>query len=210
MLRVLGITCVTLLFTSSTSLAEKNADIAAKLTELSSPTAIETFDASLEKPLAGVKGEWSVENGVLVGKELASDKHAAVLNYQKKNRNSVVRFSFKVDGNTKGFHFSLNHAKGHLFRVGVTPSQMNISLDKDKNDTNSKVTKLGSVNGDFKPGNWYTMQIEMLGDRVVAHTDTGVTIDAKHPKLDTEKPNYRFVMQGNSLSIDDLMIWELN
>jgi hypothetical protein len=61
----------------------------------------------------------TVIDGVLVGKELKADKHAAVLNFQKSNRNSVVRFSFKLDGETKGFNFSLNHAKGHLFRVNV-------------------------------------------------------------------------------------------
>lgn len=27
--------------------------------------------------------------------------------------------------------------------------------------------------------------------------------------LDTDKPNYRFVMKGDSLPIDDLQIWEL-
>ncbi len=56
---------------------------------------------------------------MLVGKELKADKHAAVLNFQKLNRNSVVRLSFKLDGETSGFSFSLNYAKGHLFRVNV-------------------------------------------------------------------------------------------
>ncbi|MBC7965709.1 MAG: hypothetical protein H7Z17_07250 [Fuerstia sp.] len=132
-----------------------------------------------------------------------------MLNFQKKNRNSVVRFSFKVDGTTTGFNFSLNHAKGHLFRVVVTPTAMTINLDKDKNDPKSKAVVLGTARGKFERGKWYTMQIEMQGDKVVAQTDNGLSVEATHATLDTDKPNYRFVMKGDSLAIDDLQIWEL-
>lgn len=50
----------------------------------------------------------TVVEGVLVGNELKADKHAAVLNFQKSNHSSVVRFSFKLDGETKGFSFSFS------------------------------------------------------------------------------------------------------
>jgi hypothetical protein len=133
-----------------------------------------------------------------------------VLNYQKKNRNSVVRFSFKLDGDTNGFHFSLNHKGGHLFRVVVAPTKLTVNLDKDKKDPKSKSIVLGSAKSAFEQGKWHTMQIEMVGDRVVAQTDNGAIVDASHAKLDTDKPNYRFVMRGATLSIDDLHVWEAN
>jgi hypothetical protein len=47
----------------------------------------------------------------------------------------------------------------------------------------------------------------MVGDRVVAMTDNGLKVSGQHPRLDTQKPNYRFVMRGGTLSIDDLKIW---
>ena len=147
-------------------------------------------------------------DGTLVGKELAADKHAAVLNYQKKNRDSAVRFSFKLDGSTSGFNFSLNQAKGHLFRVVVNPTGLSINLDKDKNDPTSKPMVLASAKSEFEQGKWYTILIEMQGDQVAAQTDNGLMVEASHSKLDTEKPNYRFVVKGDSLSIDDLTIWE--
>jgi hypothetical protein len=150
-----------------------------------------------------------VVDGALVAKELAADKHAAVLNYQKKNRNSVVRFSFKLDGSTKGFNFSLNHAKGHLFRVVIAPTKMTVNLDKDKKDSKSKAVVLASAKGSFEQGKWYTMQVEMVGEQVVAQTDNGVIAEATHAKLDTDKPNYRFVMRDETLSIDDLQIWDV-
>jgi hypothetical protein len=193
----------------STALAEKNATIETKIATVGSPVIKESFDSPLGKPAVAVKGQWKVVEGVLVGKELATDKHAAVLNYQKKNRNSVVRFAFKLDGETKGFNFSLNHSGGHLFRVVVAPSKMTLNLDKDKKDPKSKAKVLATAKGEFEQGKWHTMQIEMLGDRVVAQTDGGLIVEGSHAKLDTDKPNYRFVMRGDSLAIDDLHVWDV-
>ena len=210
MFRMTAICCVCTMVSVSPALAEKNAEIAPKIAKLESPTVTETFDKPLSKVMSGVKGEWAVTDGVLVGKELAADEHAAVLNYQKLNRNSVVRFSFKLDGDTKGFNFSLNHVKGHLFRVNVTPSGMSVNLDKDKSDPNSKAVAMGSAKAKFEQGVWYTMQVEMIGERAVAQVDNGVSVEVSNKALDTDKPNYRFVMKGDSLSIDDLHIWELN
>lgn len=190
--------------------AEKNATIAPKLASIDSPVIQEDFNGDkLSAIMVPVKGEWTIVDGKLHGKELAADKHAAVLNYQKKNRDSVVRFSFRFADNTEGFHFSLNHRGGHLFRVVVSPNKVAVNLDKDKKDPASKVVVLNTAKGDFKSGEWYTMQVEMVADKVVVQTDTGVQIESSHPKLDTDKPNYRFVMRGNSLSIDDLRVWDV-
>jgi hypothetical protein len=210
---MLKYTSLVLLLASSlaaTASAEKNTPIEPKLLTAGSAAISESFDQPLSKTVAPVKGEWKVLDGVLVGKELAADKHAAVLNYQKQNHNSAVRFSFKLDGSTSGLNFSLNKAKGHLFRVVVNPSGLSVNLDKDKQDPTSKAILLANAKGKFETGKWYTMMVEMVGDRVVAQTDNGLIVEASHPSLDTEKPNYRFVMKGDSLSIDDLQIWEAN
>ncbi len=191
--------------------AEKNVKIDPKIASLGAPVAEVTFDdaGQIGKPMQAAKGAWKLADGVLHGKELKADEHAAVLNYQRKNRNSVVRFSFKLDEDTTGFHFSMNHKKGHLFRVIVSPTKMAVNLDKDKKDPTSKRIVLGSSQGQFEPGNWYTMQVEMVGEQVVVQVDNGASVKASHASLDTDKPNYRFVMRGNSLSIDDLRIWDV-
>ncbi len=209
MFRKVSLALLMCLSLSASAWAEKNAAIEPKLIPVASATVTENFDSPLADPAAAVKGEWKVVDGVLVGKELAADKHAAVLNYQKKNHDSAVRFSFKLDGSTTGLNFSLNHAKGHLFRVVVTPSGLSLNLDKDKNDPASKAAVLATAKSEFEQGKWYTMLVEMQGDKVAVQTDNGLTVEASHPTLDTDKPNYRFVMKGDSLSIDDLQIWEV-
>ena len=207
-----GHLCLALLFSiscNSTIMADKNTALPFQLGEPTNVIAQLTFDQPLDKAFVPVKGEWKIVDSCVAGKELAADNHAAVLTYQQKNRNSIVRFSFRIDGTTTGFHFSLNHAGGHLFRVIVAPQTVTISLDKDKKDATSRARVLAKTTGNFEQGRWYTMQVEMMGDHIFVQTDNGLTVKASHPTLNTDKPNYRFVMKCETLSIDDLQIWQL-
>lgn len=202
-----SVLCFGVLCLVSPAVAEKDADLKPRLATPGSVVLEQSFDQPLAKPMTPVKGEWKTDEGVLVAKELAADKHAAVLNCQTPNRNSIVRFSFQLGEQTKGFNFSLNHKGGHLFRVAVAPQRLTVTLDKDKKDPQSKPLALGSAKGQFEPGKWYTLQVEMLGDQVVAQADNGAVVQASHAKLDTDKPNYRFVMRGEGLRLDDLKVW---
>jgi hypothetical protein len=38
-------------------------------------------------------------------------------------------------------------------------------------------------------------------------TDNGVDVEGAHPSLDTQKPNYRFVMRDGDLRLDDITVW---
>lgn len=207
--RRLGVLTLLALACTTSVHAEKNATLTPSLTTLKTLVVEETFDGALSDQATGVKGEWKTVSGVLLGRELESDKHAAVLNYRHPNRDSTVRFSFCVDDDTTGFNFSLNHQRGHLFRVIVTPSKVAVSLDKDKRDPKSKAVALATAKASFKPGQWYTMQVEIKADQVAVQTDNGVSLTAQHPKLDADKPNYRFVMRGGSFSLDDLHVWDV-
>lgn len=199
---------ITLLMVTSVQ-AEKNTQLEPKIGALGSTVFETSYDTAMSEPFKAVKGDWSVADGVLVGRELAADKHAAVLNLQHENRNSVIRFSFKCEDKTNGVQLSLNRQGGHLFRVAVAGNSVSIILDKDKKDPKSKAMKMATATGKFEKGKWYTMQVEMKADRVVAQTDNGLLLEATHEKLDTDKPNYRFVMRGSSIAIDDVSVWDV-
>lgn len=197
-----------LAISSNVCRADKNTDISPTMAKPNKITVTDDFEGVvLSKVWAVAKGEWKVKEGAIVAKELKSDKHAAVLTCRQKNRNSIVRFSFKLDGSTKGFNFSLNHAKGHLFRVIVAPAGLVVRTDKDKKDESIKSELIGQAKGKFEQGKWYTLQVEMIGDRVVAMADNGLKVTGQHPRLDADKPGYRFVMRDESLSIDDFKAW---
>ncbi|MCA9190178.1 MAG: DUF1080 domain-containing protein [Planctomycetales bacterium] len=195
---------------SSLSLAQQAVEMPPKLVnKLDNPSVSEPFERAMDKPWQTVKGDWQVENGVLRGKELESDKHAAVLSYQLPNRNSIIRFAFRVEGSTDGMHLSLNHKSGHLFRVVVTPKTISIQLDKDKKDPNSKVQVLATAKTNFEPEKWHTLQVEMKGKDVIVQTDSGVQLSASHDSLDVDKPNYRFIARGAYLTLDEIKIWPI-
>jgi hypothetical protein len=103
---------------------------------------------------------------------------------------------------------SFNHAKGHLFRVAVTPTGVTITKDKDKKDPNSKSQVVAKASGQFESGRWYTMLVETHDDRVGVQTDNGAKLEASEPSLNVEKTGYRFVTRGESLLLDDVQIWQ--
>jgi hypothetical protein len=162
----------------------------------------------LPKGWAINKGDFQVREGTLVGWEKKEDMHAAVLTLQKPFKNAIIRFSFKRDGVT-GFNLSFNHPKGHLFRILINDDSLTISKDKEKKDAASKPLVLGKAEGKFPPGQWQTLQVEIMGDRVAVQCDNGVKLEAKNAGLDVEKTGYRFVMRGSTLVLDDVTIWDV-
>lgn len=190
--------------------AEKNATLKPALVKTGQPTQSEAFDQKkIGKQWAVNKGEWTVSEGLLVGKELPADKHAAVLTWKLPNRNSMLRCSFQLK-DAKFFHLSLNHPKGHLFRVMIDKNGMILRTDKDKKDPNSKPITLAKAQGKLDPNQWYTLQLEMQGDQVVAQLDNGLKVAGQHPSLDSQKTGYRFVLKGDTLLLDDMAVWNLD
>ena len=190
------------------SRAENGVDLEPKIFQCHQAVVSEDFGEQLPSNAVPVKGRWTVSEGALQCVELEADKHAAVLNYQKPNRDSAVRFRFKLTDTSGGFHFSLNHAAGHLFRVVLDSDGVSVKLDKDKKDPSSKAVILANAKQKIAKDQWHTMLIEMKGDQVVTQLSQGVMLDARHPKLAVAKPNYRFVTRGSALLIDDLRIFE--
>jgi hypothetical protein len=152
------------------------------------------------------KGSWTVQDGSVVGREKKEDMHAAVLTLQHPHRDSIVQFSFRLNGAT-GFNLSINHSKGHLFRVAVNPTGLVVTKDKDKKNSKSKVMVLGKGDGTFAVGQWYSMLVEMQGDQVAVQTDNGLKVEVREPSLNVDKPGYRFVMRNESLGLDDVRVW---
>jgi hypothetical protein len=202
------IAAITTGLTSATAFAAKSAELKPVLAKPGKATVDESFNAdALGKQWSVAKGEWQVRDGSLTGKEKKEDKHPAVLTLAQPNHNSIIRFSFKLDG-TEGLSLSFNYAKGHLFRINVAPDGVTVVTDKDKKDPKSKSEQLGKAEGKFDQGQWYTMFVEVQGTKVSVQTDNGVKISASHPSLDVDKTGYRFVMRGASLLLDDVKAWE--
>ncbi|MEN9573371.1 MAG: hypothetical protein RL514_1226 [Verrucomicrobiota bacterium] len=197
-------------FATSTSLclAEQAADLKPLLNQPGKLVVDEKFaGGALPSSWGGVQGDWQVRDGAVVGKEKASDEHPAVLFLNQPHRDAIVRFSFKLDG-AKSFNLSLNHPKGHLFRVTVAEDGLSLSKDKDKKDPKSKVVQLGKASGKFEAGKWHTLLLETKGGKVSVQADNGAKVEGSHPELEVDKTGYRFVMRGESLRLSDVKVWQ--
>jgi hypothetical protein len=191
------------------SRAEKDADLKLLISKAGKAVVREKFDGQkLPKGWAAKKGEFTPRDGTLAGWEKKEDKHAAVLLLEKPFKNAIIRFSFKRDGVT-GFNLSFNHPKGHLFRILINDDELTISKDRDKNDPASKPQVLAKAEGKFPMGEWQTMLVEIVGDKVAVQADNGVKLQASHSALAAEKTGCRFVMRGSTLLLDDVTIWEV-
>ena len=194
---------------SSAAFGAKSAPLAPVLAKPGTPTVDESFSASpLGKLWTIAKGDWQVREGTLVGSEKTEDKHAAVLALGQKNRDSILRFSFKFNG-TDNLGLSFNHAAGHLFRVNITKDGVTILKDADKKNPASKSEPLGKAGVKFEQGQWYTMLVEVQGTKVAVQTDNGVNISAAHDALNVDKTGYRFVVKGASVALADVKAWEI-
>lgn len=169
----------------------------------------ETFAADhLSKSWLINKGDWKIDGEVLVGREKAEDMHAAVLTLRHPHRNSIIQFSFKSDGAT-GFNLSFNHPKGHLFRVAAGEKGLTLTKDADKKDPNSKPKILAKTAGDFPAGQWRTLLVEIEGDKVTVQSSCGAKLEVTEPSLAVDKTGYRFVMRGETLSLDNIKVWSV-
>lgn len=203
------VTAITTLLLPAVSFAGKGTDLKPILAKPAKATVEESFaGTALGKNWAAAKGDWQVAGSELTGKEKAADKHAAVCALNQPNHDSIIRFSFKLDG-TKGLSLSYNHAQGHLFRVNIAPTGVTVNTDKDKKDAASKAVAIGKADAKFEAGQWYTMQVEVKGAKVAVQTDNGVKIEGGHPSLDVDKTGYRFVTRGESLVLADVKAWDV-
>ena len=189
--------------------ADQPAELQPMLVKPGELMAEDSFDAKeVGKHWNIKKGTWEIEDGILVGKEKEADKHNAVLNYNLPNRNSMIRFSFKLDG-TDYFALSFDKTGTHLFRVVVSPDKLAIIKDRDKKNPQSRSEPLAAIAAEFEPGKWHMLQVEILGDQVAVQSDNNVKLKAKHASLDIDKPNYRFVVGGKTFYLDNVKVWKL-
>lgn len=187
--------------------AEKNSVLKPALIRPGRAVFTETFDGEkLGSKWAVSKGEWTVADGVVTGREKAEEHHAAVLTCKVPNHNSAIQVSFQL-GDAKFFHLSFNKKRGHLFRVMITPGQIVLRTDKPNRTSKSRPVTLARSKTKFQPGKWYTLLVEVRGNDVVVQTDNGVVLKGSHPSLDVDKPNYRFVTRGKDFRLDDVKIW---
>ncbi|MDX1984822.1 MAG: family 16 glycoside hydrolase [Bryobacteraceae bacterium] len=163
--------------------------------------------ASIHPAWRQAKGQWQIVNGALKGVEIASDKHAAVVRRPVAYHDAVIEFSFRLDG-ARLMHLSLNSSKGHACRVTVDPKGFTLRKDKTNAKSTDKAELLARREMKFEPGKWYTMTVEVRGQRMSARVN-GQSAEGAHEGIDVDKADIGFPVAGDSASIDNVKVWAI-
>jgi hypothetical protein len=153
------------------------------------------------------KGKWEASDGALHGEELAADKHPGVVRHALKFKDVVIQYSFKLDG-AKQTTFSINDEKEHVARVLIRPNGFTVQKDDHDHDGPDKAVVFKAIQAPIKEGEWHTMVIEILGQEMLGSLDGKKVGFGSHELIGTEKANFGFTVNGQSVAVKNLRIWE--
>lgn len=166
-------------------------------------------------------GDWKPVAGVMVGKEIPDDHHAAAARRLLPMQDGIYQLRFRLTGAAKAFHFGFDPARGelekrgHLFSIIVTPTHAqllkHIDKDRPKEDPNEVLAVAETA---FKSGVWHTLLVEKKGNNVAAKIvsdsgDTSISLAATHPTFHVKTPTMVFRCQGDGVEVDDIRVWKM-
>ena len=161
----------------------------------------------LGKNWKAAKGKWEVVSGAIQGSELKADMHGAVTRTNLPLRNTVIQYSFKLQG-AKSTSFSINDAKGHNSRVIITPAGFSARKDDHDHAGPDQAALLQVVKTPIAADEWHTLVIEIQGPEFLARLDGKHVALGSHDAINVEKTNIGLTVAGESVSFKNLRIWE--
>jgi hypothetical protein len=148
--------------------------------------------------------EWEVDNGILRRNDVAGQNKR--LFYKEPNfKDAVIRFEFRFD-QAKDIRL-VTGASGHyntVLHIRRDHFYLQTAMD-DRGPWFSM--RHGECAYDFKPGKWYVMTVEFIGDQAVAHLDHEHLVYAKHPIIDQERTYFAFQVDQAGASLDNLQVF---
>jgi arylsulfatase A len=148
--------------------------------------------------------EWQVENGILRRNQVAGQNKR--LFYKEPNfKDAFIRFEFRFDG-AKDIRL-VTGASGHYNTV-VHIRRDHFFVQTAQDDRGPWFSmRHGECAYDFKPGTWYVMTIEFIGDQVVAHLDHEHLVYAQHPIIDQGRTYFALQVDQAGASFDNLQVF---
>jgi hypothetical protein len=169
------------------------------------------------------KTRWSVEDGVFKGIpateafQKSRTKHNGGTPSSRlvvPTRNCVIQFRFKITGKMKGLHFGFNDGSsktgtGHVCRVTYSTKGSSLVKDKNTKQDGDKVETLKTSDWKLKTDTWYTLLIEMHGEKMLAQIKDGPTLYAEHKRFDRDRDQINLPTRGGgNVYYDDVRVWE--
>lgn len=173
------------------------------------PTSVDFSDGKPDNWKTSI-GFWEVEDGVLVGREIPADKHAAASRFFVPLTDGDVSFRMKLN-DAAAVSFGFDPAKGqlkkkgHLYSVFVTKKEVRLIKHNDKSDPTSKNVRIDTKKGPVDPNNWVNVSLKLDGETVKATVGEYV-LEGSDPEFSVKKPGVVFRVSKGSAMFDDVVV----
>jgi hypothetical protein len=159
-------------------------------------------------------GDWQVQDGVLIAKQVPADNHGAAARAVLPMQDGEFRMKFRLQEGAGAFHFGFDPAKGeldkkgHLFSVVVTPGKWSILKHVDKNQPKEDPNEVLAVaEHRFEIGTWYELVLTKQGDVAKASIEGVGALEATHPTFHVKTPTLVFRSIGKgAVEVDEVAV----
>jgi len=147
---------------------------------------------------------WEARGGVLVRNDLPGENKRIFIK-KPKYKDVAIRFDFQFRGAEEirlvaggGGHYNFGvHIRRNRFRV-KTPGDKSVPYFP---------AILGECPFQFEKGKWYTMQVEVAGEEILARLDAKHFVVGKHPMLNRKREYFAFQVDQSGAAFDNIGIW---
>lgn len=156
---------------------------------------------------AGI-GEWRVEEGALVGDEVAEDNHASSLTYKFEATDLIIRAQVRLEtAEQMAFACRDNVPPNlHLGRLYITPDKLWIQHMSGISKT-TKSERIAVEEVEIDPEEWYDVTIEIVGETYRAKVGDH-ELEATHPRFADTKAIVALVNKGQGARWKNVEIWK--
>jgi len=147
---------------------------------------------------------WEARDGVLVRNDLPG-KNKRIFIKKPEYKDVAIRFDFQFRGAEEirlvtggGGHYNFGvHIRRNRFRVKTADDKIVPYFP----------TILGECSFKFEKGKWYTMQVEVMGEEILARLDAKHFVVGKHPMLNRKREYFAFQVDQSGAAFDNVGIW---
>ena len=167
----------------------------------------DSFNENQASDLWFFQKEWTVEDGSLLRNGVPGENKRIFIK-KPTFTDTLISVDFKLQGTEELRIMTGSHGPYNAV-ITIQPDRFRVNTASDKNQ-HYYPTIHGECPFKFKSDQWYTMQVEILGDQIVARVDDDHFVFGTHPILDQERTYFAFQVQGPSASFDNILIQDVD
>ncbi len=147
---------------------------------------------------------WEARDGILVRNDLPGENKRIFIK-KPEYKDVVIQFDFQFRG-AEEIRLVTGGGGYYNFGVHIRHNRFRVKTADDKSVPYFP-TILGECPFQFEEGKWYTMQVEVMSDEILARLDAKHFVLGKHPMLNRKREYFAFQVDQSGAAFDNVGIW---